>query len=229
VSEALLRKCMQLVQTFLGEDAKPDISITFRDGRAVNSTDPGDVFSDSFIQSSHITQIVVSGSYLDSKRVYRNASVTFHKTRSSPIQFTVKGDRSNALIFERDLTNELSVSKLWYSPFVISYYLWYLIGVILIGLIFTLVFIAVNINYITKCTFNLLWSKIFMPAMVLWPLSLILLEIAFQSMIFNLGGGARRQQVRTTILSFIIVTVFAGILISIFTDWIKGWLTGSHT
>jgi hypothetical protein len=214
---------MQLVKTVSEEGALPELSVTFNDGRTVNSTDPDDVFNDSFIQSTRIAEIAISTYHHTSQ----GASITFRKARSSPIRLTVNGDRSAALIFEGNLINELAASKQWYSPFVLSYYPWYLFGMVIIGLIWTLAFVALNLSYITKLTFDFIFSKAFMPAVIFWPLTLILLEIAFPPIIFNLGHGARRQKVRTVIVSLIFVSIVIGVLVNLSSDFLKDWLTGS--
>ena len=219
ISEALLRKCMQLVETFSWEGAPPEISVTFRDGRTVNSEDPDDVFSDSFIQSSRISEITISSYHHTSL----GASITFRKHGEIPSYFRVTGGRSASLVFERDLINELAASKQWYSS---------IASLRPIILVATLVIVGL---FISTITFFSSWPPDFYVKTITYPifslLSLIFLLriIAFPPIIFDLGDGARRQKVRTTIWSFIIVTVIAGILVSIFTDWIKGWLSGSHS
>ena len=60
ISEALLRKCMQLIETF-SQDELPKISVTFKDGRTMESRNPEDVLRDSFIQSTRIDEIKISG------------------------------------------------------------------------------------------------------------------------------------------------------------------------
>jgi hypothetical protein len=87
VSEATLRKFARLIGTFSGN--APQISLTFRDGRTINSTKPDEVFDDSFIRSTSISQITISTDYRSSQR----ATVEFRRDDSSPINFTANGDR----------------------------------------------------------------------------------------------------------------------------------------
>jgi hypothetical protein len=193
----------------------------------VNSTTPDDVFGDSFIQSTRIADIVISGSYSASKRTHR-ASITFRRDGSSPIRFLVGGDRSAALMFERDLINELAAGKQWYSLFVLSFYPWYFFVATIVAAILIIAFGAMKANYIPSSTFDFLFSRT-MPALVLWPFLLILLDIAFPPIIFNLGGGARRQKVRIGIVSFILLTIVVGLLVNLSSDFLKGWLTKGPT
>ena len=68
---------------------------------------------------------------LESKRT-NDAAVIFRRGGSSAIRFIVAGERAATLMFERDLINELAASKQWYSPLVLSYYPWYLVGISII-------------------------------------------------------------------------------------------------
>jgi hypothetical protein len=221
---------MQLIETF-SQDELPKISITFKDGRTMESRNPEDVFSDSFIQSTRIDEIKISGSNFESKRT-NDAAVIFSRGGSSAIRFIVAGERAATLMFERDLINELASSKKWYSPLVISFFPWYLIGIAIIALIFVLVAGASNLHYITDAKFDFLFSKIYIPAF-LWPLSILFLNAVFPPIIFDLGDGARRQRLRTAIWSFLIgtvmVTLLLGLAAEFLKDWLKDWLTGGAT
>ena len=73
VSEATLRKVAGMIETFSGN--APEIRLTFRAERTINSTKPDEVFGDSFIQSTPISQITISNDYRSSQR----ASVEFRR------------------------------------------------------------------------------------------------------------------------------------------------------
>jgi hypothetical protein len=116
VSEATLRKFARLIETFSGN--APQISLTFRDGRTINSTKPDEVFDDSFIRSTPISKITISTDYHSSQC----ASVEFRRDDSSPIHFTANGDRQPVLALESGFLNELTPAKAWYSRLVLSQY-----------------------------------------------------------------------------------------------------------
>ena len=187
ISEALLRKCMQLIETF-SQDELPKISVTFKDGRTMESRNPEDVLRDSFIQSTRIDEIKISGPNFESKRT-NDAAVIFRRGGSSAIRFIVAGERAATLMFERDLINELAASKQWYSPFVLSFGPWYALGAVVIAAILGLAITASNMEYITRSTVGLVFSRVCMPLIVLLPLLLFFLDIAFPAIIFDLGDG----------------------------------------
>jgi hypothetical protein len=220
ISEALLRKCMQLIETF-SQDELPKISITFKDGRTMESRNPEDVLSDSFIQSTRIDEIKISGSNFESKRT-NDAAIVFRRGGSTAIRFIVAGERAATLMFERDLINELAASKQWYSPLVVSYYPWYLVGISIVILILVLAAGASNLHYIDAVTFDFIFSKIYIPAF-LWPLSLLFLNAVFPPIIFDLGDGARRQRRHTAIWSFIIGSIVVALLVGLFAGFLKDW------
>jgi hypothetical protein len=159
----------------------------------------------------------------------KDASVTFRKESSSPIRFIINGDRSAAPTFEGDLINELAAGKQWYSPLGVSFYPWYTVGASFSILMLVLVVAASNLEYIPKITGDLFFFKVFMPWIVLWPLSLLVLNAVFTPIIFDLGHGARRQRRRVAVVSFILFTIVAGLLINLSSDFLKDWLTKSVT
>ena len=215
ISEALLRKCAQLVETFSGE--APKISITFRDGRTVNSTNPDEVFNDSFIQSTRISETKISGGNFFSQ----HASITFRKNYDSPIYFIAEGDRSPTLTFERDFINELASSKQWYSPFVLSVTTFSLLTTIFAApSIFSFIFVSVSMHNHTLDLIAIIVSL----TQTLMLLILICSRIEFPSIIFNIGHGARRQTLRVAIWSFIVFTLLSGITIIFLHDWLNDWL-----
>lgn len=215
VSEALLRKCVQLVESFSG--SPPNLSLTFRDGRTVNSTNPDEVFSDSFIQSTRISEIKIFATYFLSQR----ATITFiRKDGFWPIFFTAEGDRSATLTFEGDLRNELASSKQWYSPFVPTA-LVYMASTILFGSIsILLLIISVNVPYKRSDPLGVIMETASI-ANLLILLMIMFSRFAFPSMIFNLGHGARRQNVRIATWSFVVFGVLTGILTIFLHDWLK--------
>jgi hypothetical protein len=222
---------MQLVETFAQDDEPAKISITFKDGRTMESRNPEDVLRDSFIQSTRIDEIKLSGSNFESKRT-NDAAVIFQREGSYPIRFIVAGKRASTLEFERDVINELAASKQWYSPLVLSFFPWYLLGALVSVSILGLAIAASSLEYITRPTVELFFYIFFMP-IVLWPLSLLFLNAAFPAIIFDLGDGARRQRRRTTIWSFVIGSVVVALLVGLSGDFLKDWLTrgatGTHT
>lgn len=171
-------------------------------------------------------KIKISGPNFESKRT-NDAAVIFRRGGSSAIRFIVAGERAATLMFERDLINELAASKQWYSPLVLSYYPWYLVGISIIFSVLTLAFVALNFKYIANPAFDFLFSKIFIPASILWPFLLILLGIAFPPIIFDFGEGARRQKFRIAIVSIILVSIIIGLLVNLSSDFLKDWLTGA--
>ena len=83
VSEATLRKVAGMIETFSGN--APEIRLTFRAERTINSTKPDEVFGDSFIQSTPISQITISNDYRSSQR----ASVEFRRDESFSYPFSL--------------------------------------------------------------------------------------------------------------------------------------------
>jgi hypothetical protein len=218
VSEATLRKVARLIETFSGN--APEIRLTFRGERTINSTKPDEVFGDSFIQSTPISQITISNDYRSSQR----ASVEFRRDESSPIHFTASGDRQQVIAFESDLLNELTPAKAWYSRLVISQYTapshsyaFYEI-VIVISIVILLLFIASHYWDVEYRS-----NRIITVTTIIFAINFIIAccYFAFPSMVFGIGKGARRQVSRTAIWSFIILVLVVGIAINFISDWLK--------
>jgi hypothetical protein len=219
ISEALLRKCAQLVETFSGE--APRISLTFRDGRTVDSTDSDEVFGDSFIQSTRISEIKISAGNLFSPR---EASIIFRKYYDSPIYFIAEGDRSATLTLERDFLNELTSTRQWYSVFVLNSISFSILSTVFALISISLAIISVTVPYKRNDTLGFIMI-IATSANILMFLILLFCRLEFPQIIFNIGHGARRQKLRIGIWSFIFLTVVAGMatisLHDLLTDWLK--------
>ena len=222
VSEALLRKCAQLVETFSGEPS--NISLTFRDGRTVNSTNPDEVFSESFIQSTRISELKIIATYGCPQR----ATITFiRKDGFWPIFFTAEGDRSATMTFESDLRNELAPSKQWYSPFVLPLAIFTLFTFVFAVISISLAIISATVPYKRSDTLGI----IIITAQIVTVLLFVMVmfsRIAFPSMIFNIGHGARKQTHRVAMWSLIFLTIIIGVIVGMLAiflhDWLNDWL-----
>jgi hypothetical protein len=216
ISEPLLRRCLRLVEEFSGKDTQVNFSISFTDGRTLDGN-PDAILGDSLIQSTSIRDIIISQSAA-SDQVYIN----FRGYGDVPIYLKADGSKSSLINFETELLNELSGGKQWYSLLVRSE-LKIMVASILSGAFLSGAFIT-QLNLHLSGLHNTALDKILLAIAV--PLSIfIICLIAFPPLIFDLGHGARRHRVRTTILSFLVVTLFGGIVVNFSSDWLKEYFS----
>ena len=220
ISEALLRKCVQRVDSFVEADLPPDtaaaptdVSITFKDGRVISSKTLDDVFSDSFIQSTKIDNIHIS----NSDKVH----ISFRRN-TLPVSFVANGERSTTLTFEHDLMNELAAGKTWYN---FKYY-HYFAQIVYIVTFVCIVLLVSSLTVLFIGDPSALLKNVIMVLSVTF-LAMLLIIIAFSDIVFDLGDGARKKKLRDAIFSSIIVVAMVGIVVNFFTNWATGLL--SHT
>lgn len=214
VSEALLRKCVRLVDRFSEADCPPDtatvptdISITFKDGRVINSTIPDNVLGDSLIQSTKINAITISNS--------DKACITFRRS-NFPIYLKISGNRSTALAFEQELINQLFADKAWYDckyyeHFVFSVLAIAFVSVALLVSASTLILIGDRSPFVKNAA---------MALSVTFLVMVFIIVVVPSNIVFDFGEGARKRKASDFILSSIIVVAIVGIAVNVFTSWV---------
>jgi hypothetical protein len=219
VGETTVRKLARLCEAFSGK--APEISLTFQDGRNIKSTNPDNVFNDSFIQANRIFEIKIS--YDNDFSVTHRSAVEFRKHDSYPIIFNANGERQSVLVLEHDVMNVIVSIRTWYNTIVFSKYTTSNNNAVHV-ISFIVVICAFIFVVLSHYHFNYLYS-LFSSKNYLLFLAIFLIYTcfyyAFPSMVFDIGEDARRQRRRTALWSLFMLVIVAGIAVTLFTDWLK--------
>lgn len=209
VDEPLIRRTFGLAKAFCGDN--PNISVTFKNGRSIKSTDCSDVFDDSSIRLHSIREIRISLYTIETE-----FDVTFSANSNRPITVYISGEKNNVYAIETELKNELTAARTWYSVAVIDQYVLNFSTTINILLLFSGIFIVIMLTkdegYIQSNFSNRVIIAIIAISSILTPS----MQLLFPPLIFDIGKGKNTYSFQKAVRNFLFFIVIAGVLVSVF-------------
>lgn len=213
ITENTIKSFYKIIKEFAG--GNNSIVIEFKNGSEITLNNLDDLFTDTNYLGNQINKLRILGSNGKIGHDFRYAAVYMYDVNLTySINYEAEGDKSDVLKFCHEAQNIVRYSENWYG---FMYYSDYLIIMIagIIGMLITWL-ITGKLSFSAYLSFSLYLIAvvaIFFGRKHLFP-----------RMIFYIGAGIKREDLRRNISNLLFVVVLLGIIVSIVATYITDYM-----